>query len=108
MCAGRATHQPTSNRGENLACRNKSVDSRRQQNTAVCSKNKSPTRPGTGVGDGPTRRQQQHRLYEVRIESFRWLSFELLGAAKRALLAVSLASGVLWRLLWRGGNERVI
>ncbi len=25
MCAGRATHQPTSNRGENIACRNKSL-----------------------------------------------------------------------------------
>lgn len=67
MCAGRATHQPTSNGGENIACRNKSVDSRRQQNTAVCSKNKTPYRPGTGVGDGPTRRQQQHRLYESNL-----------------------------------------
>lgn len=37
MCAGRATHQPTSNGGENIACRNN--DSRRQQKTAVCSKN---------------------------------------------------------------------
>jgi hypothetical protein len=25
MCAGRATHQPTSNGGENIACRNKSL-----------------------------------------------------------------------------------
>lgn len=25
MCVGRATHQPTSNGGENIACRNKSL-----------------------------------------------------------------------------------
>lgn len=50
------------------------LDSRRQQNTAVYSKNKSPLAPRDGSGDGPTRRQQQHRLYEVRIESFCWLS----------------------------------
>lgn len=49
MCAGRATHQPTSNRGENIACRNKSVDDRiSQQNTAVCSQNQSPTWSGEG------------------------------------------------------------
>jgi hypothetical protein len=71
MCAGRATHQPTSNGGENIACRNKGFEA---SANAVCSKNKPPRR-GTGVGDGPTRRQQQHRLHEVRIESFRcWLS----------------------------------
>lgn len=67
MCAGRATHQPTSNGGENIACRNKGFEA---SANAVCSK-KQTSRRGTGVGDGPTRRQQQHRLYEVRIESFR-------------------------------------
>jgi hypothetical protein len=46
------------------------LDSRRQQKTAVYSKNKSPNAPRDGSGG----RQQQHRLYEVRIESFRQLS----------------------------------
>ncbi|KAK7296020.1 hypothetical protein VNO77_50915 [Canavalia gladiata] len=36
----------------------------RQQNIAVCSKNKSPLAPRDGGGGHPTRRQQQHRLYE--------------------------------------------
>ncbi|KAM7249169.1 hypothetical protein ACFE04_019774 [Oxalis oulophora] len=41
------------------------LDSRRQQNTAVCSKNKSPLAPQDGSGGRPTRRQQQRRLHEL-------------------------------------------
>ncbi|KAL5080725.1 hypothetical protein RYX36_009146 [Vicia faba] len=67
MCVGRATHQPTSNEGENIACRKKQLDSRRHQNIVVCSKNKIPLAPRYGSGGHPTRRQHQHRLYEVRI-----------------------------------------
>ncbi|KAI5582005.1 hypothetical protein BDE02_07G056100 [Populus trichocarpa] len=74
MCAGRATHQPTSNRGENIACRNKSLIRGVSKRLPSVPKTKAPPRPGTGVEDGPTRRQQQHRLHEVRIESFCWLS----------------------------------
>lgn len=72
MCAGRATHPPTSNGGENIACRNKSLIQGVSKTLPSVPKTKAPYRPGTGVG--PTRRQQQHRLYEVRIESFCWLS----------------------------------
>lgn len=46
MCAGRATHQPTSNRGENLACRN--VDSRRQQRRLFLKQNPLAPRDGSG------------------------------------------------------------
>ncbi|KAL0307617.1 UNVERIFIED_CONTAM: hypothetical protein Scaly_2977200 [Sesamum calycinum] len=51
MCAGRATHQPTSNGGENIACRNKSLI--RGVSNAVCSKNKSPLAPRDGSGGRP-------------------------------------------------------
>lgn len=67
MCAGRATHQPTSNGGENIACRNKSLIQGVSKTLPSVPKTKAPLRPGTGVGDVPTRRQKQHRLYEVRI-----------------------------------------
>lgn len=103
MCAGRATYQPTSNGGENLACRKKSVDSR--QNTAVCSKKKTPEAPRDGSGGRPYAQtaaapalRSPNRIFLFPVNQNCW--------AKRALLAVSLASGVLWRLLWRGGNER--
>lgn len=99
MCAGRATYQPTSNGGENLACRKKSVDSRRQQNTAVCSKKKTPEAPRDGSGGRPYAQTAAAPALRSPNQIF-------LFWAKRALLAVSLASGVLWRLLWRGGNER--
>lgn len=51
MCAGRATHQPTSNGEENIACRNKSLI--RGVSNAVCSKNKSPLAPRDGSGGRP-------------------------------------------------------
>jgi hypothetical protein len=51
MCAGRATHQPTSNGGENIACRKKSLI--RGVSNAVCSKNKSPLAPRDGSGGRP-------------------------------------------------------
>lgn len=74
MCAGRATHQPTSNRGENLACRNKSIRGVSKTPPSV-PKTKPLSAPGREWGTA-LRRQQQHRLYEVRIESFGWLSRE--------------------------------
>lgn len=74
MCAGRATHPPTSNGGENIACRNKSLIRGVSKTLPSVPKKKPLSAPGREVGDGPTRRQQQHRLHEVRIESFCWLS----------------------------------
>lgn len=75
MCAGRATHQPTSNGEENIACRNKSLI--RGVSNAVCSKNKSPLAPRDGSGGRPYAQATAApalRKSESNIESFCWLS----------------------------------
>ncbi|TYK10603.1 putative NADH-ubiquinone oxidoreductase chain [Cucumis melo var. makuwa] len=71
MCAGRATHQPTSNGGENIACRNKSLI--RGVSNAVCSKNKSPLAPRDGSGGRPYAQARAAPALR-RISSFSWLS----------------------------------
>lgn len=63
MCAGRATHQPTSNGEENIACRNKSLI--RGVSNAVCSKNKSPLAPRDGSGGRPY--ESQNRISNLSV-----------------------------------------
>ena len=54
MCAGRATHQPTSNGGENIACRNKSlIRGVSKTLPSVSKKKKSPLAPRDGSGGRP-------------------------------------------------------
>lgn len=99
----RATHQPTSNGGENIACRNKSVDSRRQQNTAVCSKNITP-KPGrewgaalrAGSSSTGSTKSESNLSVGFPVNKNCW-ALEILAHP-----AVSPASF----LLWRGGNSR--
>ncbi|KAG6483668.1 hypothetical protein ZIOFF_060320 [Zingiber officinale] len=94
MCAGRATHHPTSNRGDQIACRNKSVDSRRQQCRLF---QRKPLAPRDGSGGRPYAQtaaapalRSPNRIFGFPVNNQ--------GAAKRALLALSLASFLLWRL----------
>lgn len=61
-----------------------------------------PLAPRDGSGKGPMRRQQQHRLYEVRIESY----FVFPGAAKRALLAITFFRFLFYSCGGRGMNEK--
>ncbi|EEF27701.1 NADH-ubiquinone oxidoreductase chain, putative [Ricinus communis] len=53
MCAGRATHQPTSNGGENIACRNKSLIRGVSKRLPSVPKTKSPLAPRDGSGGRP-------------------------------------------------------
>ncbi|KAG6466690.1 hypothetical protein ZIOFF_074465 (mitochondrion) [Zingiber officinale] len=104
MCAGRATHHPTSNRGDQIACRNKSVDSRRQQCRLF---QRKPLAPRDGSGGRPYAQtaaapalRSPNRIFGFPVNNQ--------GAAKRALLALSLASFLLWRLSYRYSKLRKI
>lgn len=99
MCAGRATYQPTSNGGENLACRKKSVDSRRQQNTAVCSKKKTPEAPRDGSGGRPY--AQTAAAPALRSPNRIFLLSELLGEASASSCFACFWSLVAAIMAWR-------
>ena len=92
LCAGPATHKPTSKRGEIIACRKASI---RGVSHAVCSKNNTLIcAPGREWGTAPG---AYSSIGSTKSESNLSLSREssLLGTAKRALLALSLASPTL-------------
>lgn len=103
MCAGRATYQPTSNGGENLACRKKSVDSRRQQNTAVCSKKKTPEAPRAGREWGTALRADSSSTGSTKSESNLSVSreSELLGEASASSCFACFWSLVAAIMAWR-------
>lgn len=110
MCAGRATHQPTSNGGENIACRNTWFKAS-AKHCRLFQKQKPLSAPGRGWGTpyaqataAPALRSQ-NRIFVLAFPIHSWIRIQGLEAS-RALLAASPACFLLLWLCWRGGNER--